>query len=255
MIKQIKTALITLCLAAATITGCGGGGGGSTPEPTPVPVPTPTPDPVTKASAKGFWTNTTGTTVTQAIILANGETWIVWQNAGTATGLGQLPTVTSENSINGIGTQYTLQTGITSALAFSGTFTEKQEISANLSTGNLTSTLRFAYDANYDNKVSITDASGAWNGSYGGVSNSLNMTISQTGALSGSSTTGCSYLGNLQPRTADPAVFDITVSETCVSGTSVELTGIATMNSAKSALSFAAVTADKTAGVLFSGKR
>lgn len=115
------------------------------------------------------------------------------------------------------------------------------------------SALALTYDAHYETTAGLNDVTGGWSGSYGGGVNRLTLNVSTTGVLTGSSSAGCGYSGSMQPRSADPALFDIRFTETCVIGTPVTLEGIATVNAAKTGLSFAVTSTDLSKGALFAG--
>lgn len=233
---------LLLCLALTiTLTGCGGGGGD-----TPAPAPTPTP------LIKGFWIGSQGASATQAIFLANGDAWLVFLESGVATSFAHLQATTNGTSFSSSGIRYLLQTDTTETATVSGTFTEKVTLNGSMITASGASSLNLAYSTQYDIAAAMTDAVGTWTGSYRGGVNTMTVAVGDTGTLSGTSTTGCSYTGTLQLRTADPAVFDLSLIETC-SDSTMSMTGIATVNAAKSAISFAATTADKIKGALFTG--
>ncbi len=63
----------------------------------------------------------------------------------------------------------------------------------------------------------------------------------------GSSSTGCSYSGKITPNASASAVLDVAVTETCA-GVAQALTGVATLNAAKTAMSLAYTTAEAAAG-------
>lgn len=260
----LKCIILLVCMATIlTATGCGGGGGSTstlatpvtpspTPEPAPTPDPTPTPIPVAQPVIKGFWTGSQGTNGVSAIILANGDAWVVFLEAGSATSFARLHVTTSSSSFSSNGTRYLLQSGTTEAAAASGSFTEKTTLVGSMVTPNGSTSLSLAYDVRYATTATIADAVGTWKGSYRNNSSVLTMTVGSTGTLSGSSTTGCTYGGNLQPRSADPAVLDLSFTETC-QGSSTAMTGIATVNAAKTGISFAVTTPDTSKGALFAG--
>lgn len=240
--RQIIAAALMISLAL--LVGCGGGGDGFVAFP-------PSKTPV----LKGLWVGSQGTTSTSAIILANGDSWVVLQEAGVTTGFARLQTQTSGNSFTSTGNQYKLQTNTTESATSTGTFTEKTSLSGVLTTAGSSTNFNLTYDPRYETTASLSDAAGSWTGSFNSGSGTRTMNISATGALTGSSTTGCTYTGTVQPRTADPALFDLSLTETCVVGNSTSFSGIATVNAAKTSLSFAATTADKTSGALFVGTK
>ena len=244
---SFKRILTLVCLAAAfTVTGCG-----SSDRTTTVIPATPT-TPVTTSNLKGFWT---GTGVS-AIILANGDAWLVFQESGATSRFSRLQTTTNSTSFSGGGTQYLLQTGTTEAVTASGTYTEKTTLTGSMITTSGTSNQNLVYDTRYDTTTaSLTDAAGTWTGIYGSGASKLTLTLAGSGALIGNSTTGCNYIGIMQTRPADPSVFDLNITETCLVGPAKALSGIATLNTAKTGISLAVTTADKTQGALFTGTK
>jgi hypothetical protein len=252
--KQIS--LLAVMVSLLALTGCGGGGGGGdVPVPVPVPTPTPTPTPTPAASVKGFWGGTQGTVATSAIILANGDSWFVFQESGVATRFARLQTTPNSTSFSSSGVQYLLQNGTTEAASATGTFVEKASLTGALTAASGSSTLGLLYNSQYDIPASLNDAVGSWKGGYGNSGSTLTMTVTSAGVLSGTSSTGCSYSGTLQPRSADPAVFDLGFTKICLVGAAKTLGGVATVNAAKTSLFFAVTTADKTQGALFTGAR
>jgi hypothetical protein len=204
---------------------------------------------------KGIWGDTPGgTTSTSAIVLSNGDAWIVFNEAGVTTRFARLQTQSTGANYTGTGTQYLLQTGAHEAVTASGTFTEKILISGTITPpgGN---NLNLSYDSRYETPAKLSDAVGSWTGTFGGNSSLRTLVVTAAGSLSGNSTTGCTYNGTLLPRTADTAVFDVSFTEACVIGTPTDFSGIATLNAAKTGLSIAVTTADKANGALFVGSK
>ena len=247
MITGIYTRTITMLVlgAAVAITGCGGSDSSNSTGLDPI---TPKPD---VPSPKGFWIGTQGTSSLSAIVLANGDGWVVSDDAGTIN-FACIQTTVTGNSFSGTGTRYLLQSGTVEPTTASGTFVEKATLSGSMSP--VSSSFILAYNTRYETIASLTDAAGSWLGSYG--NSNLTMNVASTGSLSGNSTTGCKYSGTLVTRSSDPAVFDVSFTETCgVNASPVVkvLSGIATVNAARTAISIAATTADKTSGALFVG--
>ena len=242
-LRQIMAAVMIISLTQ--LIGCGGGGGGGG-DNTVVPA---------QSAMKGLWTGSEGTTSTSAIVLANGEAWVVFQESGITTRFARLQTQTSGTSFSSTGTQYKLQTSTTETASSTGTFANKTSITGIMTTASGNTNLVLAYDPRYETPATLNDAVGSWTGSFDNGSGSRTMNVAATGALTGSSTTGCTYAGTVQPRTADPALFDLSFTETCVVGGSSSFSGIATVNAAKTGISFAVTTADKTSGALFVGAK
>lgn len=114
--------------------------------------------------------------------------------------------------------------------------------------------MQLSYNSRYDTAARTADAVGIWQGTYSGGSKVMTITVAQDGAVTGSSSTGCTYNGVLQPRAADPAVFDLAFTERCQAVVTA-LSGIATVNEAKTSLFWAFTTVDRTAGGVFSGQK
>ncbi len=206
--------------------------------------------------AKGFWGGTTGAVTTSAIVLANGDSWFVFIESGVISRFARLQIIANGTNYSSTGYQYLLQSGTKETAAATGTFSEKLALSAFMTAVSGTTTLtNLAFNTRYETAAVQADATGSWTGSFGGNSSSRTMNIAATGALTGTSTTGCSYSGTILPRTADPAVFDANFTETCVIGSPTVLSGIATVNAAKTSLSMAVTTADKASGALFMGQK
>ena len=237
--KSFAAAMIIM-IPLSLLVGCGGGGGGPS---GPAPV------------MKGFWGGTSGTTNTSAIVLANGDSWLVFQESGIITRFARLQVLTSGTGYSGTGNQYLMQTGAKETATATGTFAEKTTISGAMSAAGVPTNLNLTYNTLYEVPAKQADAVGVWTGSFGGNSSNCTLTVVTTGVLTGSSTTACSYSGTVQPRTVDPAVFDVNFTETCVGGGVTVLSGIATVNAAKTAMSIAATAADKASGALFIGQK
>ena len=233
--KKFTAAIIMITLTL--LSGCGGG------DTSPAPV------------MSGFWGGTTGTTTTSAIVLANGDTWVVFQEANVTSRFARLQAHASGTGFSGTGSQYLLQTGTAEPASATGTFAQKSLLSGTMSATSGSTLLDLTYNSRYETHAIPADAIGRWVGSFGSGSNVLTMTIEAAGILSGSSTTGCTYSGTIQPRIADPAVFDVTFSEACLVGASRTLSGIATVNAEKTSLFCATTTSDKTSGALFVGQK
>ena len=224
--RQMK--MLVGVAAIACIAGCGGGGGSSTPAP----------------SIAGFWSETNSA----AIVLANGDAWVVPHDLANFS---RIQLTTSGQSFTGTGTTYALDgSGSTSVANKSGTFVEKSSITGLVSTP-------LSYNSAYETAVPLSNAVGSWQGSYNNGTSTVTLAVAATtGAITGSSSTGCSYAGTLQTRATDPSVYDVSYAETCgvsPSQTTVNLSGIGVVSPDKTALTIVATTADKTKGTLFLG--
>lgn len=212
------------------------------------PVPTPI------SAMKGFWGGTQGTTTISAIVLSSGEAWIVQQANGAFSSFSRSQLTPTATTFSGSGMLYSLSTGTSQTVSLTGSYTEKQLISGTATTASGSSSLNLSYNAQYETAVQLSDAVGTWKGSYNGGSIVLTMAVASSGTISGNSTSGCSYSGTLQTRADDPAVFSLAMTETCQT-TSTAMSGIATVNAAKTGTSWAFTTGDQTRGGLFSGQK
>lgn len=239
--------LAAATLMAAALLGCGGGGGdggsGNV---------TPTPDPVANPTEllQGFWSGSVGNapdgaTRTSVVIMPDGTGWAVLESPTAATGLAKAAftgTGTSANaaSITASGRYYRSASSTSVNVTGSG----------NVATGTLTGNLAFAGNAagasainwtpvtGYRTAARVADAAATWTGRLGDSALTVTWTINSSGALSGASTTGCTYTGTVRPNPAGIAVFDVAATEDCA-GSTRALAGIATQNAAKSALNVA----------------
>ncbi|NJD36749.1 MAG: hypothetical protein FIA89_00265 [Geobacter sp.] len=215
----------------------------------PDPIP-----PVSVSVLKGFWGGTQGTTTITAIVLSNGEAWIVQQANGAFSSFSRSQLTPTATTFSGTGRQFNLLANTSESLSVTGTYTEKKLLSGTLATAGGSLAMNLTYNAQYETAAQLSDAVGSWRGAYNGGSIVLTMNVANDGAITGSSTSGCTYNGVLQPRNTDPAVFDVAFTERCLS-TTRGLVGIATLNAAKTGISWAFTTIDQTAGGLFSGQK
>lgn len=212
------------------------------------------PPPVPVSILKGFWAGTQNGTTTSAIVLSSGEAWIVQQDAGGANRFSRSQLTPTSSAFSGSGTQYNLLDGTNGPMSIIGTYVEKSLLSGTVTVGGVGAGIQLSYNNRYETVAQLADAAGTWQGTYSGGSKIVTITIAQDGAVTGSSSSGCSYDGVLQPRTSDPAVFDLAFTERCLSAVTA-LSGIATVNEAKTSLSWAFTTIDRTAGGLFVGQK
>jgi hypothetical protein len=98
--------------------------------------------------------------------------------------------------------------------------------------------------------ASLADTGGNWTGSVSSGVQRLNFSIaSQTGILSGTSTTGCTYSGNLV-AVSNASAFTSTLNENCPDGSTANFEGIATLNADKNRLTIVAATQAQTSGLV-----
>lgn len=249
MIQKTHFRSTFLALALTALVGCGGGGGDSTPTPTPTPTPTESP-------AQGFWAGTlAGTASASAVIVDNGDAWIVFQDvvagANTVTGFARAALTVSGTSFTGTGRHYKLTDNTVQSFTASGTLQGTTALQTTVVMGAQAPVgpAALAYNARYRTPAVQADASGQWRATFNAGASVVSILVGSTGSLSGSSTTGCTYVGSLVPRSATVAVYNLAFTETCVTGSSA-MNGIGTLNEAKTGLSLAFTNADGAKGGL-----
>ncbi len=246
---QVYRAVI-LMASCLFLGGCGDGDGSS----------------IISSPLRGFWEDVGG--LTKGIVLANGEGWFVFKDAQSNTIAScarvQMAAATAAvpKSFTALGRQYQLQAATTTDVTGSGTYIEKTSLTGSLG-GKSFSPL--VYDNRYENVAVQADIGGSWVGNYGSytvgttvVETTLTLTIdSVTGGVTGDDTTACHYVGSAQPRPADPALFDISLTQSCVDTTTRQLSGIAytTLDAGKHYVSVATTTDDRSGAALFIGEK
>ena len=244
-------------LACAALMACGGGtdtgGGGTT-----VPV-TPVISTASKlADAQGFWGATLSATISaSAIILPNGQAWVVYQTGTTVTALAQATLSLNGSTYASSGKYYSLPAGAVQDYSFSGNLTPggSATLANSVTVGSGTpAAVTWAYNKTYETPVSQSSVQGRWSGKLG--ADSLLWDVDAAGKLAGTSTTGCTYSGSITPNVNPVAVLDVSMIESCAGATKT-LAGIATLNAAKTGLSIAYTTgagAQSLGGVIVLGK-
>lgn len=246
---------LTLLLVA-----CGGGGGGdstSTLEPTPTPTPIPTPTPPVEMSTtalQGLWQSTRVNETVAAVVLPDGRLWQVTTDTSTAPATTVMVKAKLEvqgTSFSGTGRRYTFgAAGSTPASAtVSANVVEKTNLSGFVNSGGANVAYNLAYLTRYDTAAVLSDYAGSWTATLG--SGVVNWTISTTGALSGTRTTGCTYSGQLGLRAENKAVVDAAVAESCA-GSVTSLSGVGVLNADKSRISLFMTSADEASAVVIS---
>jgi hypothetical protein len=209
--KTFRTLGFAVFVAALTACG-GGGGGGSTPAPAP-----------TIADAQGIWSGTSGSSAgaMSAIVLPNGTAWALMSSP---TRLFKGSLVMPASSITGSGKLYTLgTTTIDATVSLTASLVAKASLGGNITSASPTEAYNLVYQTRYDTAAAMADFAGTWTGTLGAVA--LTWPISN-GVISGTSTTGCTYIGTVSLRSEAKAVVDAVVTETC-SGVVKQLSGVA----------------------------
>lgn len=230
---QPNYSLALSVLLAATLTACGSGGGGDSSVSGP------------SAQVQGRWATAAGSTpaYTAVGVPASNASATVWVLANDAS---RLAKVTVQDSGALTGKAYALGQS-TAAIAITGQWSTPAAKSIAL-TGVTSGTLTFAQTDALTAAAVQADAAGNWTATTGGGARTVTWTVAASGAVSGSSTTGCTYSGTLAAM-ANASAYTAAVREACADGVISQYSGIATLNPAKNALSMVATSADESAGV------
>lgn len=199
--KAAGAALLATALAA-TLSACGGGGGGDD-------------DPLI---AQGRYTTATGVSpaYTVLVVPASAGAHQAWAVSSTGDRLAKL-SLSAANAVTG--KRYNLSADPITPEAVTGTATLAGPASSaslslpGLSTLPATATVVSRTDR-LTEAATLATVAGSWSGSFDAGARTATWTISGAGVLSGFSTTGCTYTGNLVARN-DAPVFDVSFTQTC----------------------------------------
>lgn len=236
---------------AVALTACGGGGGDSDKGPTPNPEP-----PVVTTTAEGFWEGKSAAGYDVALaVLENGETWGIYSKNGALYGALHGSTNSKDGKLTGSGNDFDLLSGAVRSSSYSGTYTAKTSLQAQMGGA----TFSGSYDANYDKPASLSTLTGAYRGA-GAATNagtqSLSVTIASSGAISVSESLGCSASGTVQPRASGKNVFDLSIKfsgTSCALGDGATATGVGYYQSG--AFLAMGLLPNKTQGFIFVGSK
>ena len=246
--EDMKQMLAIGLLGAIFVTGCGGGGsnGGDS-----------------GTSAEGLWNGTTSNgRAMSGLVLDDGTYWVLYSLMGNSaviaggvqgTGSSRNGTFTSSNgrdfNLEGLGVNdvdvsanYVMQESLSGSLRYRGT-------------GEVVS-FSASYDASYELTPSLELIAGTYSGSAAtsGGTEFATVTVSTSGAISGSSAGGCTYSGTGAPR-ARGNVYDVVVTFNgglCALGTQT-VRGAAYFDADLNQLVSAAVNTGRTDGFIFAG--
>lgn len=247
---QGHTALRAFIVTLGTVgllAACGGGGGSDASS----TEPTPTPTVFTPSKLQGRWSSTGATAATSytAIILPGaGNTanvWLLSQN------LSHLNVLSLNDQAVFSGKTYALGSSSTPITATGTVVADLTSSTKILSLNGANSeVLQVTLQDALTQPASLADTGGNWTGSVSSGVQTLNFSIaSQTGILSGTSTTGCTYSGNLV-AVSNANAFTSTLNENCPDGSTANFEGIATLNTDKNRLTIVAATLTQTSGLV-----
>lgn len=227
---------------------CSSGGTDSSSAPTPLPPAT---------SAEGLWNGTTSTGRTiGGLVLDDGSSWFLYSVVGNPTvaaglvqgnGTSNLGSFTSSNAID-----FNLEGLGTLSATITGTYVEKNSLNGTityLSGGSSSFTSR--YSADYELSPDRSLVAGTYS-ALTADNQTVTVTLSSAGTLSGSSTDGCTFTGSFSPRAKGNA-FDVSVTfggGICSNGTNT-LNGVAFYDAAVQRLYSAGLNSTRTDGFLF----
>jgi len=223
-------------LLVAVLAACGGGGGGDE-------------DPLI---AQGRYTTGTGVTpaYTVLVVPSSAGAHQAWAVSSAGDRLAKL-SLSATNVVTG--KRYDLSANaLTPTEAVTGTATlAGPASSASLSLPGLATLSTTATPLSRTDRLTETTTlaaiSGTWSGSFDAGVRTATWTINGSGALSGSSSTGCTYTGSFAARSDSP-VFDVSFTQTCGAPTSTvtSFSGIARRSSSSANLTVVAVSTDET---------
>jgi len=241
-----------------TMSACGGGGGSATPNPNPdpnPPDPTPTFNP---ADLQGRWgatvdSATPGGATAYLVNVVPGanntaQAWLLTVENNHATRLTKV-SVDTHQMVTGWAYDLTDDSGNAQALTNVTATSDLNASPKSLTVSGLASSpLVFTPSTAPADAANQADAASNWNASTRAGSVNVSWTVGSDGLLTGASSTGCSYTGNLAAQPTQP-VFNIQFTESCPNLAARELTGIATVKSDLTALKVLATTANDAQGV------
>jgi len=247
---KITRSLAGLSLAAL-LSACGGGGGG---------------DSTAVASATGLFngTTTSGRSVT-GVVLGDGTYYVLYStttNPNVIGGVVQGSGTTSANSFTSSNAKDFNLEGLGALNAtVAANFVTKTSLSGSVtySAPGITETsFTTTYNADFEVAPSLSTIAGTYTGQalVSAGSQAATVTISATGALSGSGASGCALTGTVSPR-SDGNVYDFSMtfgSTNCVFANQT-FTGISYYNSVTKKIIAAAPNATRTDGALFVGTK
>jgi hypothetical protein len=145
------------------------------------------------------------------------------------------------------------------AFTLAGTYTAKITLAGTyIYSSGSSYTFTSKYDAAYELTPSIATVAGTYSGSAatsGGIEHAT-VVLSKTGALTGTSASGCTYTGTASPR-AKGNVYNMSVTfagGVCANGTNT-VTGISYFDANTNQLTSMALNSDRTDGYLYVGTK
>ncbi|MBP7393006.1 MAG: hypothetical protein KA945_04125 [Zoogloea sp.] len=250
--KNVKTACLIAALTGLYGCGGGGGGGGSTS--------------MNLETAQGIWDSSSysgtdlgaSTKAIRSVMLKDGNAWVflldnLITNNPTPIGLVKASVAVSGQSFSGTGKRYMLDTHTGSSVEVQGNVPATQQLALKFGAAANPTTLATLTPLNRASTAATI--TGAWTFSsttatgVGTTTATVTWNIDGAGTLSGGDTQGCTFQGQVLPRSEPAGVFNVTLTQTCA-GTVSQYSGVALQNSASTSITFGLVATDQSTGTV-----
>ena len=201
LLRSVATVL-TLTLA-----GCGGGSSSTSTTPS-----------LPFTAEQGIWSSAAGAANNMsAIVLIDGKVWAL-DGSNSSSQLLRGAFVAPGGNLTGSGKNYTLGTipTVYENISLAASVIQKNSMNITVTASGVPVAYSLAYQSRYDTAVALTDfAATAWVTPL--PSNVvLTWNIDNSGKIAGTSSTGCTYVGQLGLRAEAKAVVDAAVTQTCM---------------------------------------
>lgn len=229
---------------------CGGGYGDS--DFSSLPQPT---------SAEGFWTGATSTSRTVGgLVLDDGSYWVFYTVKGNPNVLAGLVQGTGTSHSGSFGSSNTRDFNLEGAgilaATMSGSYVQKNSFHGTIAYFNGDKdSFTSIYNPDYELAPNMNLVAGNYSGLRAD-DQTVRVTVSSTGTLSGHSTDGCTFAGSFSPR-ANGNVFNVAVTfkgGPCSNGTDT-VNGVAFYDAAAQQLYSAALNSVRTNSFIFIGTK
>jgi hypothetical protein len=241
--------MVAAALVCVALFGCGGGGDGGTGD----SALSPSNDP---AASAGLWKGSTSNgRQAYGVTLSDGTYWFIYTAVGNSSriaGVGQGTATSIGGTLISVdGLDFNLEGLGVSAASITATYSPR--VSLNGTVRYPSQSVSFTTSYVSVAPAALSQIAGSYRGTAAVVAatESVNITISASGAISGTSASGCTFTGAATPRT-DAAVFDVTVTfagGVCALGGST-VKGVAFYDTSAGQLLSAALNAGRTNGFL-----
>lgn len=226
----MKTKFLSIWIIVASMTACGGGGGGGTPAPAAVPVPIPVPVPT---NAAGIWegtSNTSGTILSFAGVVAeNGLSRFIDDNetqyiVSNISGNDGNITLTF-TAIAQFGFRFLDGSTVTTG-SLTGSVIERSSITGDYSiaTGE-SGSISLTYNSDYERESSIDKLVGSWDENSFGI-----LTVDPDGSFFEQDSFGCVFAGQISIIDSRYSVYSLSMNiSLCGAGWDGDYTGLGTL--------------------------